>query len=89
MSRNIRIGLWGSAVFLWLLPFVAMQFTDEVNWTAFDFAILGGMLVMACSAYELVVRLTANKTYRAAMAIALAVVSLVVWAQGAVGLYKD
>jgi hypothetical protein len=88
MSRYIRIGLWGSAMFLWLLPLTAMQFTDEVNWTGFDFAIFGFMLILACGAYELTVRLTANKVHRTFMAIALVVVFLIIWAQGAVGIIE-
>jgi hypothetical protein len=44
----LRIAIWGTAAFLLLLPWVAMQFTTEVNWTLFDFLVIGVMLLAAC-----------------------------------------
>ena len=69
-----------------LLPLVAMQFTSEVNWTLFDFAVFGMMLLAACSAYELAARASGNKAYRLAAGIAVVGVFLQVWANLAVGI---
>lgn len=77
MASNVQDGVgprpnpwrrvvWGPAAFLLLLPLVAMQFTEEVNWGAVDFIAFGAMLLAACGAFELTTRLSGNSTYRGA-----------------------
>jgi len=77
--------IWGTAALLLSVPFFAMRFTSEVNWTAADFLIMGVMLGLACGAIELVVRLSGNWAYRFAVAAAVAGAFLVTWANLAVG----
>jgi hypothetical protein len=81
-----RAVLWGAAALLLLFPLVAMQFSDEVNWTPADFLVFGTMLVCACGAYELATRASANKTYRIAAGVAVATAFILVWANLAVGI---
>jgi hypothetical protein len=69
-----------------LLPLVAAQFTDQVNWDATDFAVFGAMLLVAGGAFELAARTTGNRAYRAAVGIALAAAFLLVWMNLAVGI---
>jgi predicted Na+-dependent transporter len=52
-----RIVIWGTAAFLLLLPLIAMQFTNEVNWDETDFVVFGAMLFGACGVYELAARM--------------------------------
>jgi len=77
---------WGAAALVLLLPLVAMRFTDEVAWNAFDFAVMGALLGGVGLGFELAVRRTGNLAYRAAVGVALAVAFLLVWISGAVGL---
>ena len=51
---------WGGAVALLALPFVAMQFTADVNWTLSDFAAFGVMLLMVGVPLALVARRSAK-----------------------------
>ena len=80
-----RIAVWGTAAFLLLVPLVAMQFTDEVNWDVTDFAVVGAMLAVACGTYELAARMTGNRAYRAAVGVAIAAAFILVWMIPAVG----
>lgn len=82
-----RIAGWSAAAALLLAPLVAMQFTEEVNWTPFDFAVFGTMLALAGGALELVVRLTRRQAVRVVAGTAIAVAFLLAWAHGAVGLF--
>jgi hypothetical protein len=84
-----RIAGWGIAALLLLLPLVAMQFTHEVNWTAFDFMFAAVMIGAVGIAFELTVRATRNNAYRGALAIALAAAFLLIWINGAVGIIGD
>jgi hypothetical protein len=68
-----------------LAPLVAMQLTDEVDWTAFDFVVFGALLLAACGTFELAVRMTRSAPYRAAVAVALAGGFFLVWVNLAVG----
>lgn len=84
-----RIAGWGLAVLALLTPFLAMQFTGEVNWTGSDFifaaVLIGGVGLL----FELTVRLSGEKSYRAGVGLALAASFLTVWASGAVGMIGD
>lgn len=44
-GNHWRIASWSAAALL-LLPLVAQPFTDEVNWTAADFVVFGGVLAI-------------------------------------------
>ena len=48
-----RILGWGTALIMLLIPFISMQFTDEVDWTVSDFIVFGAMLAAAGGAFEI------------------------------------
>ena len=78
--------MWGTAAFLLMLPLVAMQFTDEVNWDETDFAVFGTMLAVACGTCEIAARTTGNTAYRDAVFVAAAAAFILVWMNLAVGI---
>jgi hypothetical protein len=85
-SSRWRIAAWTIARIILLLPLVAMQFTDEVNWDVADFAFAAVLLGGVGLAYELAVRKSSDTTYRVAIGVALAAVFLLVWVNAAVGI---
>jgi hypothetical protein len=88
MAQNmniIRIVL-GTAVIL-LVPVVAMQFTDQVSWDWFDFAVVGVLLIGTGLMYELVTRKASDVKQRAIVGLVLVAALLVVWAELAVGVF--
>ncbi len=72
--------------FILMLPLVAMQFTDEVVWDLFDFIVMGGVLLGAGLAYELVARRSEKTVYRVAFGVGLAGAFLLFWVNAAVGI---
>ena len=81
-----RIAMWGAAAFLLLLPAIAMQFTNEVDWDETDFIVMGVMLFAACGTCELAARASGNGAYRIGAVVAVGVAFLTVWANLAVGM---
>ena len=84
-----RVAAWTAAALLLLLPLVAMQFTDEVVWSAADFATFGALLLGVAGTYELAARKTGDTAYRAAVGVALAAAFLLIWINLAVGIIGD
>jgi hypothetical protein len=78
--------VWGGAALLLSLPFFAMRFTSEVNWSASDFIVMGIMLGVVCGAIELAVRFSGNWAYRGGVAAAILGAFLISWANLAVGI---
>lgn len=81
-----RAAGWSVAALLLALPLVAMQFTAEVNWTAGDFLFAALLIGSVGLAFELTVRVTRSRWFRAGIAVALAASFLTVWVNGAVGM---
>ena len=69
-----------------LVPFVAMQFSGDVNWDLRDFVTIGVLLVTAGLIYEFMTT-KLNKKYRPAVAIGVIAVVLLIWAELAVGIF--
>jgi hypothetical protein len=87
MNKNIILIILATA-FILLIPLVAMQFTDEVNWTLADFLVAGTLLLATGFAFEFISRkLTATKQ-RAILAIALGLALVIVWTDLAVGIFN-
>ncbi len=68
------------------IPLIAMQFTNEVNWSLADFILMGALLFSAGASYILITRYANNFVYRLAMAAAIGSTLLMIWANLAVGL---
>jgi hypothetical protein len=82
----IRIAV--STAFILMIPLIAMQFTEEVNWELGDFLIIGALLLSTGLIYEFVVRKMTDTTHRIIAATALAVILFLIWAELAVGLVE-
>lgn len=86
----VRMTVWMVVIGAILaIPLVAMQYTDEVAWTTFDFIVAGGMLGAAALTYELTTMNKVSLAYRAAVALAVGTAFMLVWANGAVGVLGD
>lgn len=75
-------------VFVLMVPLVAMQFTEEVNWGLEDFIIIGVLLIGTGLIYEFGVKPIRNSSYRLIAGVTLVVALFLIWAQLAVGLLE-
>lgn len=83
-KRLVRIVI--AIITLLAIPLVAMQFTDEVNWSASDFIIMGIMLSVAGALFEIGARFSKNTPYRVGLATAVGTGFLLTWMNLAVGI---
>ena len=87
MSIN-RPAIIGTGILVILaIPFVAMQFSEEVNWSAFDFGVAALLLLLLGTGIELVFRFTQKLGTRFLLLAAVVVLFLLVWAELAVGVF--
>lgn len=71
---------------LLLIPFTAMQFTEEVAWTLSDFIFAGTLIFGTGLVYSLITRNTGELVYRVAVGFALFTGLFLIWVNGAVGI---
>lgn len=68
-----------------VIPLIAMQLSDEVDWQLPDFVVIGTILVGAGLGFVYAARRIDNVTRRLALAAVFLVALLYVWAELAVG----
>lgn len=88
MMKNKRLVMILSAVtILLLIPFVAMQFTSEVDWDIFDFILMGTLLLGTGLLCEFVMRKVKSIISRLIICGAILFALFLVWAELAVGIF--
>jgi hypothetical protein len=88
ITQNKRlIGIILSVPILLLIPLIAMQFTNDVDWKLFDFVLMGILLLGTGLLCEFVIRKVKSIGYRLAICGAILVALLLIWAELAVGIF--
>lgn len=88
MTQNKRLmGIVLGVAFLLMIPLVAMQFTNEVDWKLGDFVVMGILLLGTGLLAELVMRKVHNKDYRIGIIAVILVALFLIWAELAVGIF--
>ena len=75
--------------FLLLIPLIAMQFTNEVNWQLFDFVVMGFLLISFGFMGDYLFRKVKNNKCRFTLIVLLILLFLLLWAEMAVGLFNS
>ncbi len=87
-TGNKRILLLFAAVIgILSIPLIAMQLTNEVNWTAFDFLIMGILLFGTAIIIELIIRNVKTLKARIILCAVVVFILLIIWAELAVGIF--
>ena len=85
-SKRILI-IIGIILLILSIPLIAMQFTDEVKWTTFDFILAGILLLGTGLAIELVLRTIQSTKNRILFCGIILFVLFLIWAELAVGIF--
>lgn len=88
MNKNKRlVGIVIAVACLLLIPFTAMQFTAEVDWSLFDFVLAGVLLLGTGLIIELAIRKVKNMNSRIALIAIILLGLFLLWAELAVGIF--
>ena len=84
---NIMIRILQIVGLLLLIPMIAMQLTDEVNWSFFDFIIMGIMLSITGLALGIIIKKVKYHKYRNIFIAIIIIIFLFIWAELGVGIF--
>ena len=73
---------------LLLIPLIAMQLTDEVNWSFFDFIIMGALLTITGLLIGIVLKKVKYYKYREVFIVIVVMMFFLIWAELAVGIFR-
>tara|TARA_B110000902_G_scaffold228272_1_gene268199 strand:- start:511 stop:780 length:270 start_codon:yes stop_codon:yes gene_type:complete len=73
--------------FLLLIPLIGMAITDEINWSLFDFIIMGSLLIVLSIGINFVSNQTKNFKNRVLYIGILVLIFMLIWAELAVGIF--
>lgn len=97
MKTKQKDSIKRNGVFAWIalgtglllsIPLIAMQFTDEVQWTLTDFIIMG-VIIFSMSSLFVVVARRAPRRYRLFIGAGFVLAFLWLWAELAVGVFTN
>ena len=74
-------------IILLLIPFIGMQFSEEVNWTIGDFIIAGVLLFGTGLILELLIRKVKEKRTKLILVSLVLLGLIILWAELAVGIF--
>jgi len=72
---------------LLLIPLFGNLLSNQVNWSLFDFIVLGDLLVVAGLRIHFILEKVRNKTFRVVPIIFVLIIFLMIWAELAVGVF--
>ena len=84
---NMMIKILPIVGLLLSIPLIAMQLTDEVNWSFFDFIIMGVMLSITGLAIGIIIKKIKYYKYRNIFITIIVMIFLLTWAELGVGLF--
>ena len=84
---NMMIKILPIVGLLLLIPLIAMQLTDEVNWSFFDFVIMGVMLFITALAIGIIIKMIKYSKYRNIFITMIVMIFLLIWVELGVGLF--
>ena len=72
---------------LLLIPLIAMQLTNEVNWSFFDFIIMGALLTITGLLIGIILKKVNNLKIGLILIVTIVMIFFLIWAELAVGLF--
>ena len=76
-----------SPLLLLFIPLIGNLFSNQVNWSLFDFIVIGILLVLTGLSIHFILEKVRNKTLRIVPIIFVIIIFLMIWAELAIGVF--
>ena len=83
----MRIKILQMVGLLLIIPLIAMQLTDEVEWSLFDFIIMGTLLLITGLMGEIIFKKVKKYKHRVILYVVVAIIFFLIWVELAVGIF--
>ena len=83
----MRIKILQMVGLLLIIPLIAMQLTDEVEWSLFDFIIMGTLLLITGLMGEIIFKKVKKYKHRVILYVIVAIIFFLIWVELAVGIF--
>lgn len=88
MDKNKRLfGIVTTVALLLMIPFIGMQFSNQVNWGMEDFVAAGILLFGTGLACEVILRTVKTKQNRIVFCVVFLIALALIWVELAVGIF--
>lgn len=87
MKANRLYIILAAIPLLLLIPFIAMQFTNEIQWDETDFIVMGMLLLAVGLATEIVLRKVKGTKKRLFWIAVVLILFILLWGELAVGIF--
>lgn len=72
-----------------MIPLLAMQFTEDVNWSIYDFVVMGFLLLFFSLGIDLTMKKVKNENVKILYIVLTILIFLLIWAELAVGIFDS
>jgi hypothetical protein len=70
-----------------MIPLLAMQFTEDVNWSIYDFVVMGFLLLFFSLGIDVTMKKVKNENIKILYVVLTILIFLLIWAELAVGIF--
>ena len=87
MTTRINITILTISILL-IIPLIAMQFTKDVNWSLFDFSVIGTLLISTSLIFNLILKRVKNTNHRILFYSIVVFLFFIIWGELSVGIFN-
>jgi high-affinity Fe2+/Pb2+ permease len=87
MKTNRYVIIVSITALLLLIPFIGMQFTDEISWSWLDFVVAAALLMLTGFTLTYISGNIKQKSYNFILSVGVLIILLLVWIEFAVGIF--
>ena len=72
-----------------MIPLLAMQFNEDVNWSIYDFVVMGFLLLFFSLGIDVTMKKVKNENIKILYVVLTILIFVLIWAELAVGIFDS